>query len=289
MRNVAMLLLVGAVLFQSCSNKGDLPIPEPVEEIPNQVIHEPRSFPVSETKQPFAELSDKGFEAMLIFYEIDSDNQINGKVSLEDLKKVTTLTFQYQPDVTYREKRAFIERTYGEIPKMSSFDDIKLLSNLRMLGSYAGKHLDLSNNLELEEIQLYVPAIKTINLQNLKKLKKIDFYPPIGVGYIPSPNIRDFKEIDLTDNTALEVLKYYGNAPTLDLNKNVNLREAYLHSAEFKQTTLDLTKNTKLEILDCTGLFSVKEILITQETLDKISKSPENWKKPQDAVWKVKG
>lgn len=291
MKNLSKLLLISIVFFVSCAKSDIIAVPEPVVVEPEPVAQEPVDFPVTETREPFALISDRGFEAMLIYYDIDSDNQINGKVSLVDLENAVRLSRQNVTNFQ-REKRAFIEREYNGIPKIDSFDEIKLLSNLRILETYGGSnHLDLSHNLDLEEIQIFMPAIKTIDLKNLKKLKKIDFYPAVGVGYWPLSyleNIKNFKEIDISDNVALEVFKYYASAPTLDVSKNVNLRELYLTSKAYEDTVLDLSNNKLLEVLDCSGLPSVKEVLVSKEVMDKINDSDGKWKKPEGAEWKVK-
>lgn len=299
MKNQTKLLFFSTVLFVSCSDNKTIPEPVVVEPDP-VVVQEPIRFTVTETKEPFVLINDRGFEAMLIYYDIDSDNQINGKVSQADLEKVVILTNQNTTNYQ-REKRAFVEKEYNGIPKIVSFNDVQALPNLKILEGYGGgDHLDLTHNRDLEEIQMFMPAIKTIDLKNLKKLKKIDFYPAVGVGYWPLyylENIKNFKEIDISDNVALEIFKYYASAPTFDLSKNVNLRELYLTSRAYKDTVLDLSHNKALEIIDCTGLPSVKEILVSKEVIAKINEELQSlpvgsysmfWKKPEGAVWKVK-
>jgi hypothetical protein len=290
MRNLTKLLLFSTLLFLSCAENELIPETEnPVSNEP-PIRNEPKDFPVTETAEPFVLIHDKGFEAMLIFRSIDSDNQINGKVSVEDLERVTSISSE-NIGRFYMEKKLFIEKMYKEFPKIISFDDIKNVRNLKVLETYGGEHLDLSHNLDLEEIRLVMPGIKTINLKNLNKLKKIDFSPAPGTGWYPPEyidNIHNFKEIDVSDNVALEVFKYYASAPTFDLSKNVNLRELHLTSRGYMDTVLDLSNNKLLEVLDCSDLSSLKEVLVSKEVMAKINPSNGKWKKPEAAIWKIK-
>lgn len=290
MRNLTKLLLFSTLLFLSCA-ENDL-IPETENPVGNEppIRNEPKDFPVTETAEPYVLIHDKGFEAMLIFRSIDSDNQINGKVSVEDLERVTSISSE-NIGRFYVEKKLFIEKMYNEFPKIISFDEIKYVHNLKVLETYGGEHLDLSHNLDLEVIRMPMPGIKTINLKNLKKLKKIDFYPTPGIGWWPPEyihNIHNFKEIDVSDNVALEVFKYYASAPTFDLSKNVNLRELHLTSRGYMDTVLDLSNNKLLEVLDCSDLSSLKEVLVSKEVMAKINPSNGKWKKPEAAIWKIK-
>ena len=73
----------------------------------------------------------------------------------------------------------------------------------------------------------------------------------IGISYL-NVESRNITSLDVTKNTALNVLWCYGNKlTTLDVTKNAAL--TYLHCNNNKLTNLDVTNNTELIYLYCSS------------------------------------
>jgi hypothetical protein len=218
-----------------------------------------------ETKEPFIELIDTGFEAVLIIYGIDSDNQLNGKVAKSDIEGVThigSVDGEIPPEVHARNR--YIRNMYGgNHPPIEVMDDIKHFPKLKSIKGITGSinHMDLTQNSELESIYLSVPRFKSLDVRGLKKLKEVTFG-----GYV---NLNP-GEILLGNNVDLEKFLCFGHSEYLDLSQAPNLTFFHYYSMHpgLKQDNLDLSKNKKLEHIGGYGI--KKPIIISKETDGKI-------------------
>jgi len=101
--------------------------------------------------------------------------------------------------------------------------------------------LDVSKNIQLEELKCHVNQLTSLNVSNNIKLKKLQ----CGSNNITSLNVS--KNIELTE------LACGGNQFTsLDVSKNIKLEELYC-SYSWKIISLDVSKNIELKNLQCGG------------------------------------
>lgn len=281
-----MNVLLLAILITSCTDTEIPSLPEePKPEKPVQIGNEqpPVDFPVTETKVPYFTIEDKGFEALLIVLNVDTDNQINGKVSREDVLSVKDLKHILNGGPNL--KAEFIRRKHGEIPKIIDFMDIKYLANLQTLGVHGGQNINLSMNANLEEINWKGGiGFETLNLSNLDKLKKVQCYAPMMPHGSGDPG-----EVQLKNNTSLEVFEYYGHANSIDLSESPNLKRLIFNSWAYRDSVVNLLNTAHLEEV-AIGISNVKglKILISSQTMEKIKAKPSNFRIPETATWTVK-
>jgi hypothetical protein len=133
----------------------------------------------------------------------------------------------YQPTLVNLEQLTLINSV-----SLSSTSFIDLSPNINLkkfqCNSVWLTSLDLSANTQLRDLDLYCPALTTLNLSNLSNLKNMSY-----LGAMPT--------IDLSDAVNLLSLSCIGSTP------NSSFPE------ENKLTSLDLTNQTKLSRLDLTG------------------------------------
>ncbi len=261
---------------------------EPEEPKP-QIVHPPIDFPVSETKEPYFELQDPGFEALLIILSIDSDNQINGKVAREDLLSVKEFThtspvYPLHP-IVKNQKVDFLTRKYGAIQAIESFDDIKYLEKIKVLEMFGGKNVDLTYNKALEEINWRASRFDVLDLRGLENLKVVYLgMSPMPTGY-GSPG-----KVLLDLNRSLEVFKYWGNTSTIDFRTAPNLK--VLHFSDgglYSDTVLDLSGNKHLEEVSVhMGNRRNIKVLISPESKARMELEPGRWWKNEYLEWVVK-
>lgn len=285
MKKVHLTVLVLAILITSCTETEDPFVTEqPEPDKPVQIVHEeiPLDFPVTETKEPYFTVADKGFEALLIVLNVDTDHQINGKVSESDILKVKDL--QHILNSGPNLKAEFIKRKYGEMPKIVDFDDISHLTNLRTLGVHGGQNIDLSMNSNLEEINWKGGlGFETLNLSNLDKLKIVQCYAPIMPHRSGDPG-----EVLLKNNSSLELFEYYGHAGSIDLSQTPNLKSLTFNSWAYKDSVIDLSNASHLEQVYIGNLNrKAVKVLVSPKTMEKIKSNPSNFYIPETAIWAV--
>ena len=287
MKKLSLVILLISIIF-SCTDSWVHPWPDTIaeqEEPKPKIEHPPIDFPVSETKEPYFEVIDAGFEALLIILSIDSDNQINGKVAQSDVLSINEFThtspiYPLHP-IVKDQKVDFLKRKYGEVPEIKSFNDIQYLQNIRNLELFIGKNLDLSHNKELERISVWSPAFDTLNLRGLEYLKEVEFkIPPMPTRNVPG-------EVLLGSNKSLEIFKYWGRATAIDLSSALNLKVLHLGIPDYADSLLDLSKNLHLEELVVHGN-KLKKVFVSPETKAKIELDPSKWRKTEHIEWVVK-
>lgn len=240
--NVYVLLSIFSLLFSSCEKSG-------IDD--NGGLTDSDSIPVE----------DELFLKWLVLnYDADND----GTLSLGEAKTITSISIG--PEEGYNEYGAFIE----------SLDGIEYMTNLESLrieacdwdnvnGLYTGKlkKVDLSKNVALKELYLTYCPLNELNVSSLVNLEKLDCSSCF------------LESLDLSNNTRLTHLRCgMDNAlEELDLTNNPELIELccghdgtgrifvqdYPEGRDLmhgnKLTRLDLSRNTKLEVLDCVANF----------------------------------
>lgn len=277
-------------LIWACNDSWVHPWPDTIaekEEPKPQIEHPTIAFPISETKTPYFELKDAGFEALLIILSIDSDNQINGKVAEKDLASINDLShtspiYPLHP-IVKEQKRDFLLRKYGEIPTIESFDDVKHLQSLKNLELWGGNSMNLTENQQLERISIRSASFQTIDLSNLAKLKEVEFkWPPMPSSFtLPG-------DVKLDNNPALEVFKYTGQAKSLNLNTSPNLKILHFSSSAYGADTLDISHNKLLEEVNVFTGNKPTTVFISAESKRKIDQDSTQWLKGNLMKWKVK-
>ena len=133
----------------------------------------------------------------------------------------------YQPTLVNLEQLSLLNSVSSS---STSFIDLSPNINLKKFqcNSVWLTSLDLSANTQLRDLDLYCPALTTLNLSNLSNLKNMSY-----LGAMPT--------IDLSDALNLLKLSCIGSSPNFSY-PNENLL-----------TSLDLSNQTKLSYLDLTG------------------------------------
>ncbi|MBX2952354.1 MAG: hypothetical protein KF870_07600 [Leadbetterella sp.] len=291
MKRISLWMMLAGTIF-SCKDTWVHPWPDIAvapEEPKPQIVHPPIDFPVSETKEPYFELHDAGFEAYLIMLSIDSDNQINGKVSREDVTQLKELTrtspvYPLHP-IVITQKKEFLERKYGKIPEIESFEDIKHLENINLLEIYGGKNIDLTHNKNLEKINWRASRFDVLDLRGLENLKEAYLgMSPMPSGY-GSPG-----KVLLHLNSSLQDFKYWGLTPSIDFSGAKNLKVLHFSEAgHYADTVLDLSANVHLEEVSLhTGSGHKVKVLISPESKAKMDLNPAKWWKSDNLEWVVK-
>ncbi|ADQ16049.1 hypothetical protein Lbys_0258 [Leadbetterella byssophila DSM 17132] len=287
MKSAYLMALLLAILITSCAETENPFVPEePKPENPVQIVDEPDpvDFQVTETKEPYFTIADKGFEALLIVLNIDTDNQINGKVSQADVLNVKDLRHNLNGSPNL--KAEFIKQKYGAMPTIKDFDDIRHFKNLQNLGVHGGKTIDLSLNANLEKIEWTGGlGFETLNLTNLDKLKIVQCYAPMMPHASGDPG-----EVQLKNNTSLEVFEYYGHANSIDLSQAPNLKILIFNSWSYQDSVVNLLNTTHLDKVHI-GITNRKgvKVLVSPQTMEKIKTNPSNFHIPETAIWTVRG
>lgn len=287
MKNAHLIVLLWAILAISCTDTETPFVPEQPETAkPVQIVHEqkPVDFPVTETREPYFTIADEGFEALLIALNVDTDNQINGKVSEADILSVKDLKHILNGGPNL--KAEFIKRKYGEMPGIKDFDDISHFANLQNLGVHGGKTIDLSRNTNLEKIEWTGGlGFETLNLNNLDKLKIVQCYAPMMPHRSGDPG-----EVQLKNNSSLEIFEYYGHANSIDLSQTPNLKRLIFNSWKYRDSVVNLlnTKHLEQVHIGITNMKGVK-VLVSPQTMEKIKSNPSNFHIPETAIWTVRG
>jgi hypothetical protein len=275
-----------SILFLSCKERVEPTSPElPPAGTKDPLINQSHTdFPIYETKEPYFEIKDKGFEALLIMWSIDSDNQINGKVAHKDVLEMEKFGHKYpeHQDLPWL-LRLFLERKHGAIPALDSFKDVKYFKNIKSIESLSKGNNDLTQNTALEKIELYLGKFESLDLRGLTKLKSVVFkYPPMPpVGY---PG-----EIYLANNTSLEVFQYMGDARSIDFSAAPNLKQIHFSSYHYADSVIDLSNNIHLDKVFIGQMLRDATVLVSMTTMEKVKKDTSgNFQIPDNVEWKVK-
>lgn len=224
----------------------------------------------SPTKEPYIVLEDAGLEAELIAQGKDTDNQINGKISVEDADRIEILGKPVLIEVNSEEasyygpiysryfevmpilKKEYKEKTGTEliVKKLSDVNAFKNLIKLYItFPTETIDSLSLSANNRLEVFETFDTRIKVIDFNGCQQIKKINFtkspHPLVG-------NLLD--KIHISQCSKLEYLSFVSvDLRNLDISKNVNLKHLELQTMSSPPQTevekLDLCNHSRLEYL----------------------------------------
>ncbi len=158
-------------------------------------------------------------------------SNLEGLQYFTNVKKISTYYANfpnfYQPTLTNLEQLSLLNSVGS-----SSLTAVDISPNLNLkkfqCNSLQITSLDLSANTQLRDVDLYCPALTSINFSNLVNLKNLSY-----LGALPT--------IDLSDAVNLLKLSCIGSSPNFSY-PNENLL-----------TSLDLSNQTKLSYLDLTG------------------------------------
>jgi hypothetical protein len=195
----------------------------------------------SPTKEPYIILEDAGLEAELIAQGKDSDNQLNGKISVEDADGIEILgrplrlivnSPEPQYDWSYSRyfevmpilKKEYKEETGSEliVKKLSDVNAFKNLKKLYIVfPTEVIDSLNLSANSRLEVFETVDTQIKVVDFNGCEQIKKIEFMRSPH----PLVNTNLLDRIHISQCSTLEYLSFAGKAPkSLDISENVNLK-----------------------------------------------------------------
>ena len=160
----------------------------------------------------YTAIPDANFESALAAYD---DIAGDGQVPTALIEKVSSL------DVTNE-----------SISDLTGIEDFTALTTL-VCNQNSLTSLDLSNNSNLESVQVHDNELTSIDVSNLQYLNLLVC------------NSNNLTSLSLTDNIALENLSIDDNTiSTIDLSKNTVLE--YLYAPNNSLTSLDLSANTEL-------------------------------------------
>jgi hypothetical protein len=296
MKNLIYFLLpVVVFVVSSCSDNSSAP--EPSEPLSKEDSIKITLLKPSLTKEPYVLLVDSGIEAELIAQGLDTDNQINGKISLADADKirifgkpvyVTVANLEdpefYSPAFFFRYhtvmpilKKEYQEKTGSEL-NVKELSDVNSFKNLRKLyvvfDTETIDSLSLSANEKLEVFGTLDTRIKIVDFNGCKQLKKIEFITS------PHPRYGLLDKLYISQCSKLEYLNYAGDPRTLNISQNTNLKyleirlRPNLHVSEIEIAELDLCNLPYLESLhERTGTY--KNIHLSKNVYAHFEKSKQ--------------
>ncbi len=168
-------------------------------------------------------IPDSNFEQELVDQGIDSDGAINGQVLTADIESVETLvlTGTFKPNAE-------------KISDLTGIEDFAALRTLLCAGNFLTQ-LDVSNNLNLEDLQCQLNNITSLDVSNNLNLDLL---------YC---NNNQLTQLDVSNNPMLSVLRCQSNQiTTLDVtNLGDSLIELRCNSNDLR-LSLDLSQNGNL-------------------------------------------
>lgn len=224
------------------------------------------------------QIPDPNFEQALIDLGIDSDGTVNGQVLTSDINTVQELDVRYRninnltgiddftalEDLNVKGNNLNTLDTSGNIQLRSlicntnPLNTINLssnlfLENLEIQGLHQIDLIDLSNNINLQTLNMVDCWIDNIDISNNLNLKTF-----IAGGV-------SFSEIDLSNNPLLEHLDLTGvHLSTLDVSNNGLLKELYCgnYGGDIGQeiSIIDLSNNVNLEVFYAENLFLLETL-----------------------------
>lgn len=293
------LILVYSLLIISCKKEQVTTLPITPKADSDSLLNTLLKPQITET--PAIELEDKGFENVLIALGIDTDNQINGKISEKDVNETKIFGFpglmpvgdslfdaKYGATIKrYSIIAVYLRKKYGTELSINKLTDIAKFKNLREIYINATittqiDSVDFSANKQLEIFRISHIQIRKINFNGCPKMKRILFPSAPHPIYIP---ILD--KIYINECSNLEALLYNGDPRTLDVSKNTNLR--YLEIVQRGDIgdsyntpigELNLCNNTKLEglkVLDYKKIYLPSNVFSRYEKRTPASFSVIDW------------
>ncbi len=127
-----------------------------------------------------------------------------------------------------------------DISDFSGIEDFKALETLRINGNPVNAPLDLSNNINLNQIFCMEMGLTELNLSGLSKLSEL---------YVTD---NDLESLVIEDNTIIEGIDIENNnISELDVTNSPNI--TWLNYVNNNIETIDLSQNASLTILTCSG------------------------------------
>ena len=205
----------------------------------------------------------------------------------------------YQPTLVNLEQLSLLNSVSSS---STSFIDLSPNINLKKFqcNSVWLTSLDLSANTQLRDLDLYCPALTTLNLSNLSNLKNMSYLgamPTIDlsdalnllklscIGSSPNfsyPNENLLTSLDLSNQTKLSYLDLTGNLiPSLDLSNCPNLEVLNIGNNGIETLILDniryvrlfFCENNLLTTLDVSKLFNLKNFFCANNQLTSLNTS----------------
>jgi hypothetical protein len=297
MKNLIFFFLV-VFAVASCSDEGS--VPEPPEPLSKEDSIKITLLKPSPTKEPYILLEDSGIEAELIAQGLDTDNQINGKISLADADKIELFGqpvsvivanpedpefYSYEFYYRYHTvmpilKKEYKEKTGSELI-VKELSDVNSFKNLRKLyvifETETIDSLSLSANDKLEVFGTVDSRIRIIDFNGCKQLRKIQFITsphPLYGGLLD--------KLYISQCSKLEYLSYVGNPRTLNISQNINLKYLEIsfrrgvHGSDIEIEKLDLCNLPYLESLhERTGTY--KNIYLSKNVYAHYEKSKQQY------------
>jgi len=191
--------------------------------------------------QNWVPVPDSTFEALLVARNIDTDGQVNGRITKADAQAVTRLIMDDE--------------------SLTDLTGIEAFTNLIELDCSDNNltSLDISENILLQKLDCNTNALSSLNVDantNLielncsdNNLTSIDISNNISLtSFVCGSNT--LNTIDLSNNTNLERLNLYNiGITTLDLSNNTNLIVVRVHKNNL--TALDISANPNINYLFC--------------------------------------
>lgn len=199
------------------------------------------SFTAATIVGNFASISDANFEKCLIYYKIDKDGVVNGRMNIDDAKgvKVLNVGFKNIENLVGIEFFIDLETLYCDSNKLINLDLSKnaVLQSL-ICSNNQLKNIDVSKN----------GALYNLNCAN-NQITNLDLSKNTVLKYFHCENNK-LTSLDLSNNIALIELYCYSNSlTTLNMNKNIDVKTLWCYSNQL--TSLDVSKNVALFQLDC--------------------------------------
>ena len=273
---IITVFLSGVISLYSCRDKKEeIVSPDPVVEIPNNGSTKD-SIKVYETKQPFILIEDKAFEAILIITDIDKDNQINGKVALEDIENIDTLNIS-RDYIFKRHLKKLLEIIDERYPNANFIDGHQIVAkNLKGIENFKKlkyldctfnllDSLDLSKNTTLTHLIYNQTSLKYLNISKCKNLKVLD----LGPGLVSLSFATPLKKIDISKNPELEELRLSAMVEEIDFSKNTKLKAIDVRFC-YVLKNLDLSNLTNLSSFLAINCEKMNNVCLSEKSISKI-------------------
>ena len=245
---------------------------KPVEVIPTPILPPVEIITIDTTayatKEPFVSIKDRGFEAYLVVYGMDTDNQINGKISVEDADKVndylmlSTINF----DEKIKKKYAFLLNKYklktfednGINGKyyldkfvVSNLDDLKVFPNLKSIfsESVVSDSVIISHENKITEVSIQNEKTHYVNIDGCKELTRLTVY---------NQDLNRVLYLDIQNLKKINFLTASGNVDYTDFKYNESLGIVHLSNAKVKK--YDFRKVNNLSWLVIADNINLEEV-----------------------------
>ena len=197
-------------------------------------------------------IPDSNFEQVLITQNIDSEGVLDGRVLTSDIEIITNLAFGSGLGIS----------------SLTGIEDFTALTRLVCAGNNISA-LDLSNNLQLDEVSCSFNGMTSLVLPNSVLLRDLKCYN------------NNLTTIDVSNNTGLELFWCYNNdlINTLDISVNTSLIHFQCHQNSIQSLVLPNTNTltwvkcdfNSLSSLDVSGLPNLEYLNFIQNTIPSIN------------------